>query len=107
MKKSAGYACALALLGLIAGNASAQQGAETGVAQIHTWVKVGRKTCMLDHYHDGNGNGSSRNGYQNGYFINGGGIIATKSTTGVSNGAAVPVVAPNGTEIAQPSGIDS
>lgn len=60
MKKSAASACALALFGLLAGSASAQQGAETGVAQIHTWVKVGRKTCMLDHYHDGNGDGATR-----------------------------------------------
>ena len=60
MKKSAAGACALAVLGLLAGSAWAQQGAETGVAQIHTWVKVGRKTCMLDHYHDGAGNGASR-----------------------------------------------
>ena len=33
---------------------------ETGVAQIHTWVKVGRKTCMLDHFHDGSGTGRTK-----------------------------------------------
>jgi hypothetical protein len=33
---------------------------ETGIAKIHTLVKVGRKTCMLDHFHDGNGNGPTR-----------------------------------------------
>ena len=33
---------------------------ETGVAKIHTWVKVGDKTCMLDHFHDGSGNGPTR-----------------------------------------------
>jgi len=60
MKKSAAGACALALLGMLAGGASAQQSAETGVAEIHSWVKVGRKTCMVDHYHDGNGNGATR-----------------------------------------------
>lgn len=60
MKKSAAGACALALLGLLAGDASAQQSAETGVAQIHSWVKVGRKTCLLDHFHSGSGTGSSR-----------------------------------------------
>ena len=60
MRKSAAGACALALFGLLAGSASAQQGAETGVASIHSWVKVGRKTCMLDHYHDGSGTGSTR-----------------------------------------------
>ena len=50
-------ACALGLVVLLSGNAAAQ---ETGVAEIHSWVKVGRKTCMLDHYHDGNGNGKTR-----------------------------------------------
>lgn len=60
MKKSGAVACALALFGLPAGSASAQQSAETGVAQIHEWVKVGRKSCMVDHYHDGNGNGRTR-----------------------------------------------
>jgi hypothetical protein len=33
---------------------------DTGVAGIHSWVKVGRKTCMLDHFHDGSGTGNSR-----------------------------------------------
>jgi hypothetical protein len=28
---------------------------ETGIAKVHTWAKVGRKTCMLDHFHDGSG----------------------------------------------------
>lgn len=60
MRKSAASACAFAFFGLLAGGAVAQESAETGVAQIHTWVKVGRKTCMLDHYHDGNGNGSTK-----------------------------------------------
>ena len=60
MKKSAAGVCAFAMFGLLAGSASAQQGAETGVASIHSWVKVGRKTCMLDHYHDGSGTGSTR-----------------------------------------------
>lgn len=33
---------------------------ETGVAVIHTWVKVGKKTCMLDHYHYGSGTGATK-----------------------------------------------
>lgn len=33
---------------------------ETGIAKIHPWVKVGHKTCMLDHFHDGSGNGPFR-----------------------------------------------
>lgn len=51
-------ACALALA-LLAGGAVAQS-QETGLAEIHTWVKVGRKTCMLDHFHDGSGTGPTR-----------------------------------------------
>jgi hypothetical protein len=33
---------------------------ETGIAEIHTWVKMGRKTCLLDHFHSGTGNGATR-----------------------------------------------
>ena len=33
---------------------------ETGIAKIHTWTKVDGKTCMLDHFHDGSGNGPTR-----------------------------------------------
>jgi hypothetical protein len=33
---------------------------ETGVAGIHSWVKMGRKTCMVDHFHSGNGSGATR-----------------------------------------------
>lgn len=32
---------------------------ETGVAGIHSWVKIGRRTCLADHFHTGNGNGAS------------------------------------------------
>jgi hypothetical protein len=60
MKKGIAAACGLALLAVAAVEASAQGSAETGMASIHTWVKVGRKTCMLDHYHDGNGSGATR-----------------------------------------------
>lgn len=51
--------CALAFASLpsIITPASAE---ETGVASIHSWVKVGRKTCMADHYHDGVGTGKNR-----------------------------------------------
>lgn len=64
MRKSVVGACVLALVGTL-GTAEAQsrrgqQAQETGMAQIHQWVKVGRKTCMLDHFHDGSGNGSTR-----------------------------------------------
>lgn len=33
---------------------------ETGIAAIHAWVKVGSKTCMADHFHDGSGTGPTR-----------------------------------------------
>jgi hypothetical protein len=53
------YLCAGALaaaLALMPGGTHAQD----GLAGMHTWVKVGRKTCMLDHFHDGSGTGKSR-----------------------------------------------
>ena len=40
--------------------ATAAQAEETGLAQLHSWVKVGRKTCMADHYHSGTGHASTR-----------------------------------------------
>ena len=58
MRRFAVGATALTLA-LFAGEALAQS-QETGLAEIHTWVKVGRKTCMLDHFHDGNGTGPTR-----------------------------------------------
>lgn len=33
---------------------------ETGIAAIHAWVKVGRKTCMATHTHDGSGSGKTK-----------------------------------------------
>jgi len=33
---------------------------ETGLASIHTWVPVGRKTCMASHFHDGSGTGKTQ-----------------------------------------------
>jgi hypothetical protein len=57
MKKSMAGACALALA-LLGGAPGYAQ--ETGVAEIHPWVKIGRRTCMLDHFHDGSGSGANR-----------------------------------------------
>lgn len=51
-------ACALAVA-LFAGEAAGQL-QETGLATIHAWVKVGRKTCMADHFHDGSGTGPTK-----------------------------------------------
>ena len=59
MKKSMAGVWALSLLAVLGGGGNAwSQG--TGMEELHTWVKVGRKTCMLDHYHDGSGNGPTR-----------------------------------------------
>lgn len=33
---------------------------ETGIAVIHSWVKIGRKTCFVDHYHYGSGRGPTQ-----------------------------------------------
>jgi hypothetical protein len=38
----------------------AAQAEEAGLAGLHSWVRVGGRTCMADHYHDGNGTGRSR-----------------------------------------------
>jgi hypothetical protein len=50
-------------LALLAGEAVArpsERAQETGIAEIHSWVRVGHKTCMLDHFHDGSGTGPTR-----------------------------------------------
>lgn len=36
------------------------QAQETGLAAIHEWVRVGRKTCMASHTHDGAGTGKTK-----------------------------------------------
>lgn len=36
------------------------QADETGMASIHSWRKVGKKTCFVDHSHAGSGNGSTK-----------------------------------------------
>jgi hypothetical protein len=33
---------------------------QTGLAGIHAWVPVGRKTCMATHTHEGSGNGKTK-----------------------------------------------
>jgi hypothetical protein len=57
MRKGLGCASALALAMLSASTAMAQ---DTGLAGMHTWVRVGGRTCLLDHYHDGSGSGPTR-----------------------------------------------
>jgi hypothetical protein len=58
MTKPAMIACALALGAALPVAPAAAQ--ETGLAGMHTWVKVGGRTCMLDHFHDGSGSGPTR-----------------------------------------------
>ena len=52
-----GLVLALGILLAAAGMAKAE---ETGVAGIHSWAKMGRKTCLADHFHDGSGRGATR-----------------------------------------------
>lgn len=33
---------------------------DTGMASMHDWQKVGRKTCMKEHYHTGSGEGRTK-----------------------------------------------
>lgn len=33
---------------------------ETGLASIHEWTRVGRKTCMASHFHNGTGSGKTK-----------------------------------------------
>ena len=48
------------VMGILLGATGAAQAEETGIAEIHSWVKMGRKTCMADHYHSGTGNAETR-----------------------------------------------
>ena len=50
----------LAMLALSAAplRVAAKDGA--GLAGIHAWVKAAGKTCMADHFHDGQGAGSTK-----------------------------------------------
>jgi hypothetical protein len=45
---------------LLATMGMAQADDETGIAGIHDWIKVGRKTCMADHFHSGDGHAATR-----------------------------------------------
>ena len=35
-------------------------GQDTGLASLHAWVRIGGKTCMAYHFHDGSGGGTTR-----------------------------------------------
>lgn len=51
------FAAALALIGACATSVSAD---DTGLAGIHTWQREAGKTCFVDHFHDGAGNGQTQ-----------------------------------------------
>jgi hypothetical protein len=55
---TAGIVVGALALGLAPNSAGAQDG--MGLAGIHDWVKVGGKTCMADHFHDGQGTGPTK-----------------------------------------------
>jgi len=58
MKRIAVGSVALAAgLWLSPAGASAQ---DTGLAALHAWVRIGGRTCMADHFHDGTGSGPTR-----------------------------------------------
>jgi hypothetical protein len=38
---------------------------ESGMASIHSWRKVGKKTCLVGHQHAGSGSGNSLKAAQN------------------------------------------
>ena len=56
MKLGLGCVSALAL-GLILASGGAALAQDLGLASMHTWVRVGGRTCLLDHFHDGSGSG--------------------------------------------------
>jgi len=48
----------LALSAVAHSAAAAQDG--MGLAGIHAWVKVAGRTCLADHFHDGQGSGPTK-----------------------------------------------
>lgn len=60
MRRFGAGVCLLVMGVLLGAAGSAQADDETGIAGIHSWVKMGRKTCLADHFHTGNGTGATR-----------------------------------------------
>ena len=58
MRKS--FVAATIALGAVLASSGAVLAYETGVAVIHSSVKIGRKTCFVDHYHHGSGSGPTQ-----------------------------------------------
>src|SRR5262245_8163593 len=53
-----GIVLGILALGAVPHSVAAQDG--MGLAGIHTWLKSGGRTCMADHFHDGQGTGSTK-----------------------------------------------
>jgi hypothetical protein len=60
MMKKLCWAAAAVSLFVSLGAVTSVQAQETGVAGIHQWVTVGRKTCLASHFHDGSGTGKTQ-----------------------------------------------
>lgn len=60
MKRTCAVAAGAALLISFLSTAMPVRAQETGLASIHEWVVVGRKTCMASHTHDGSGTGKTK-----------------------------------------------
>ncbi len=54
------FAVACAVLYGLFGSSLPVHAQETGLAAMHDWVPVGRKTCMASHFHDGSGSGKTQ-----------------------------------------------
>lgn len=60
MRRVSSMMFVIAAAGGVLGPASAVVAQETGLAGMHEWRKIGRKTCMADHEHTGGGTGPSK-----------------------------------------------
>jgi hypothetical protein len=59
MKKRSTFLAGLSVVAML-GYCGSLRADETGVAGIHTWVRIGHRICLQDHYHDGSGTGATR-----------------------------------------------
>lgn len=60
MRKMIAGLASVAVVGVLTAGSSVIA-AETGVAQaLHAMVRIGGRTCLVDHYHDGNGTGPTQ-----------------------------------------------
>jgi hypothetical protein len=57
IKTAVGGLVAVLIVSAAAGGTCAQ---DAGLAGLHTWVRIGGRVCMADHFHDGAGNGPTR-----------------------------------------------